>query len=95
MSLEIKPNETTAIVGHSGCGKSTIPKLIFQFYSPQSGNILLDGTDVTSLDYDWLRKNISMVPQDPELFADSIRYDLKMFFKCKITFFFLYGSAEI
>ena len=73
LSFQIKANETTALVGHSGSGKSTVPKLLFQFYRPDSGLILLDGYSVENLDYDWLRENIAIVSQDPELFSDSIR----------------------
>ena len=73
ISFQIRENETTALVGHSGSGKSTIPKLLFQFYPLESGKILLDGHLLENLDYDWLRENVSLVSQDPELFSDTIR----------------------
>ena len=50
MNLKIKPNETVALVGESGCGKSTIVSLIMRFYDVDSGTIMLDGVDIR--DYD-------------------------------------------
>ena len=73
LSFQIKPKSTTAIVGHSGSGKSTIPKLLFQYYQPTSGKILLDGNQIQELSYDWIRQNVAMVPQDSELFSNTIR----------------------
>ena len=73
VSLDIKPESTCAIVGKSGSGKSTLAKILFNFYPIQGGSIALDGNIWTELDYDWLRSNMAMVPQDPELFADTIR----------------------
>ncbi|CUS22505.1 LAQU0S05e06898g1_1 [Lachancea quebecensis] len=62
----------TAIVGPSGSGKSTILKLVFRFYDPQEGRILIDGKDVKELDIESLRRAIGVVPQDTPLFNDSI-----------------------
>ena len=73
VSLDIKPESTCAIVGKSGSGKSTLAKILFNFYPIQGGSIALDGNNWAELDYDWLRSNMAMVPQDPELFADTIR----------------------
>ena len=73
VSLDIQPESTCAIVGKSGSGKSTLAKILFNFYPTQGGSITLDGNNWTELDYDWLRSNMAMVPQDPELFADTIR----------------------
>ena len=70
------------MVGKSGSGKSTIAKLLFQFYKPnQNSQMLLDGHDFNQLDYHWLRENMAMVPQDPELFADTIRYFDSLLFR--------------
>lgn len=85
LSLRIRANETTALVGHSGSGKSTIPKLLFQFYQPDSGRILLDGENLSEMNYDWLRKNVAMVPQDPELFSNTIRYNIEYGASGKVT----------
>ncbi len=70
--------ETVAIVGPSGAGKSTIFQLLLRFYDPTSGVIDLDGTDIKTVDPADLRRNISLVPQEPVIFAssfaDNIRY---------------------
>ena len=75
VSLDIQPESTCAIVGKSGSGKSTLAKILFNFYPTQGGSITLDGNNWAELDYDWLRSNMAMVPQDPELFADTIRFE--------------------
>ena len=75
VSLDIQPESTCAIVGKSGSGKSTLAKIFFNFYPTQGGSITLDGNNWAELDYDWLRSNMAMVPQDPELFADTIRFE--------------------
>ena len=73
--LFIKTSKSTlAIVGKSGSGKSTIAKILFQFYKPSDDStILLDDERFDELDYDWLRQNMAMVPQDTELFSDTVR----------------------
>ena len=63
----------SAIVGKSGCGKSTIFQLIMRFYDPDSGAIYLDGVDLRYLNLDWLRSQIGYVKQEPILFAASIK----------------------
>jgi len=78
ISLEVKPGQVVAIVGPTGAGKTTLMNLIPRFYDPQHGRLLLDGHDVRTLSLDSLRRQISMVSQDPVLFsgtiADNIRY---------------------
>ncbi|RYG70375.1 ATP-binding cassette domain-containing protein [archaeon] len=78
--LLIRPGETVALVGASGCGKSTIINLLLRFYDPQSGNILVDGYDIKSLNIKYLRSLIGYVGQEPILFAgtigDNIAYGL-------------------
>jgi ATP-binding cassette subfamily B protein len=72
ISFHIAPGETVAIVGPSGAGKSTIFQLLMRFYDPQSGAILLDGTDIRTLRVEDVRRQIALVPQDPVIFGISI-----------------------
>ena len=71
-NLKIEPGETVALVGASGCGKSTIINLLLRFYDPNSGSVCLDGKDIRSLNIKWLRDQIGYVGQEPVLFAGSI-----------------------
>ena len=77
-SLEIRPGENVAFVGHTGAGKSTIAKLITRYYEFQKGRILVDGRDIRSLDLKSYRSSLGVVPQQPFLFSgtvlDNIRY---------------------
>jgi len=77
-SLDIRPGETVALVGHTGAGKSSVGKLITRFYEFQGGELLIDGRDVRRLDLGSYRRQIGLVPQEPFLFsgsvADNIRY---------------------
>ncbi|MDR3407754.1 MAG: ATP-binding cassette domain-containing protein, partial [Methylovirgula sp.] len=74
----VAPGETVAIVGPSGAGKSTIFQLLLRFYDPSAGQVEFDGVDIKTVDPAELRKRISLVPQDPVIFAasftDNIRY---------------------
>ena len=78
LSFSIKAGEKVAIIGRIGSGKSTIAKLLLNLYQPQSGSILLDGIDINQIDPADLRKNISYVSQDINLFKgnakDNITY---------------------
>ena len=76
LNLTINPGETVAIVGQSGCGKSTVLNLIVKLIEPQSGQILFDDMDINELDVDSVRSNITMVSQTPYLFNMSIRDNL-------------------
>ena len=77
-SLAIEARETVALVGHTGAGKSSIARLVSRFYEFQSGELLVDGMDVRSLDLASYRAHIGLVPQDPFLFSatvgENIRY---------------------
>ena len=77
-SLKLKPNESTALVGQSGCGKSTIIQLIYRFYDPQEGHITIDGVDIKKYNIASLRAMFGLVSQEPLLFdfsiAENIRY---------------------
>ncbi len=68
VNLTIRPGERVALIGPSGAGKSTFIKLLLRLYSPDSGAILVDGQNIAKVTQGSLRKNISMVPQDPVLF---------------------------
>ena len=72
VSLSIPAGKTTALVGASGCGKSTIIGLVERFYDPVGGQVLLDGRDISQLNLRWLRHNISLVSQEPTLFGTTI-----------------------
>ena len=76
-NLLLQPNTSTALVGHSGAGKSTISKLIYRFYDVDSGSIMIDETDIRDLKQKDLRKLISVVPQDPVLFNETIEFNIK------------------
>ncbi|XP_072175319.1 ATP-dependent translocase ABCB1-like [Diadema setosum] len=73
LNLNIKPGQTVALVGESGCGKSTMVSLMERFYDPNFGSIQLDGNDLRNLNVGWLRSSMSIVSQEPVLFACSIR----------------------
>lgn len=77
MSLSIPAGQTTAFVGPSGSGKSTIIGLLERFYSPISGKVFLDGHDIQTLNLRWLRQQISLVGQEPRLFATTIYENIR------------------
>jgi ATP-binding cassette subfamily B (MDR/TAP) protein 1 len=78
LSVYIPAGKTTAFVGPSGSGKSTIIGLIERFYSPVAGNILLDGHDIAHLNLRWLRQQMSLVSQEPRLFAATIAENIRV-----------------
>ncbi|CAF1281345.1 unnamed protein product [Adineta ricciae] len=73
LSFKCKRGKTTAVIGPSGSGKSTCIALLERFYDPQQGEVLLDGHDLRTLNIQWLRSIIGLVPQEPALFNISIR----------------------
>ena len=77
VSLHIKPGEKVAIVGPSGAGKSTIFHLILRFYDPQTGRVTYDGERLTEATPAALRRQIALVPQDPVIFAASVRDNIR------------------
>jgi ATP-binding cassette subfamily B (MDR/TAP) protein 1 len=77
VNLKIPAGKTVALVGESGCGKSTIAKLVQRFYDPSGGSILLDGTDLKKLDLKDLRSNIGVVSQEPLLFNTSVLENIR------------------
>ncbi|KAL9124590.1 MAG: hypothetical protein Q9217_006095 [Psora testacea] len=72
-----KPGSTTALVGESGGGKSTVFRLLFRFYNIRGGSIEIDGHNVEDITIDSLRRHIGVVPQDTVLFNETIMYNLK------------------
>jgi ATP-binding cassette subfamily B protein len=78
ISLDVRPGQVVAIVGPTGAGKTTLMNLIPRFYDPHRGRVSIDGLDVRTMSLEALRRQISMVPQEPVLFAgtiaDNIRY---------------------
>ncbi|CAG8595233.1 12948_t:CDS:2, partial [Acaulospora morrowiae] len=72
VTLDIEPGTTVALVGSSGSGKSTIISLVLRFYDPVDGRVLFDGRDIKSLNVKWLRRQLSLVSQEPVLFNTTI-----------------------
>lgn len=77
-SLEVKKGEIVGIMGKSGCGKSTMLKLLLRFYKANSGNILYNGIDIEKINTKSLKKNVCMVLQNTYLFSDTIKNNLLM-----------------
>jgi ATP-binding cassette, subfamily B, bacterial len=73
VSLSVAPGETVALVGQTGAGKSTLVKLIARFYDISSGHLLVDGVDVRDYDLAAYRHQLGVVPQEPYLFAGTVR----------------------
>lgn len=73
ISLTAEPNETIALVGSSGAGKSTIASLLLRFFDVSSGTLSFDGVDAKDIDIEHLRSNIALVPQEVILFGGTIR----------------------
>jgi ATP-binding cassette subfamily B protein len=76
VDLRIAAGESVAFVGQTGAGKSTMAKLITRFYDPTGGRILIDGHDLRQVTIDSLRRQLGVVPQEPFLFAGSLRYNI-------------------
>ncbi|MSR20520.1 MAG: ABC transporter ATP-binding protein [Gemmatimonadetes bacterium] len=83
VSLEVRPGEKVAIVGHTGAGKTTLINLLMRFYDPTRGRILLDGTPIHELRLQDLRSRIGLVLQDVFLFSQDVGYNIRL------------GSSEI
>ncbi|CAH8301085.1 unnamed protein product [Eruca vesicaria subsp. sativa] len=78
LSFSICSGKTFAFVGPSGSGKSTIISMVQRFYEPNSGEILLDGSDIKSLKLKWLREQMGLVSQEPALFATTIASNIRI-----------------
>ncbi|XP_061918767.1 ATP-dependent translocase ABCB1-like isoform X1 [Entelurus aequoreus] len=77
LSLSVKSGQTIALVGRSGCGKSTTIQLLQRFYDIQEGSIYFDGHDIRSLNVRYLREKIGVVSQEPVLFATTIAENIR------------------
>ncbi|WP_040224828.1 ABC transporter ATP-binding protein [Bhargavaea cecembensis] len=78
IDFEAKQGETVALVGHTGSGKSSIMNLLFRFYDPSKGRIVIDGTDITSLPRQTIRDHMGIVLQDPYLFTGTIESNISL-----------------
>ncbi|CAJ0584939.1 unnamed protein product, partial [Mesorhabditis spiculigera] len=77
ISLTCAPGETVALVGSSGCGKSTIVQLLLRYYNPDEGKITIDGIPIEELNIEWVRRAIGVVSQEPVLFNTTILENLR------------------
>lgn len=77
VSLHVPAGTSCALVGTSGSGKSTILRLLYRFYDPESGSVKIDGHDVRGITLDSLRHAIGVVPQDLVLFNDTVEYNIR------------------
>ncbi|RLN55813.1 hypothetical protein BBJ28_00014857, partial [Nothophytophthora sp. Chile5] len=77
-SLKVARGQTVALVGASGSGKSTAISLLERFYDPEAGTVTLDGNDLKELSLQWLRERISLVSQEPVLFAGTIAENIEL-----------------
>ncbi|MEO1550739.1 MAG: ABC transporter transmembrane domain-containing protein [Pseudomonadota bacterium] len=77
LNLTIAPGETVAIVGPSGAGKTTIFQLLMRFFDPDAGEVQLDGIPLRDMAREQMRQNIALVPQDPVIFADTARANIR------------------
>ncbi len=76
LNLSIKPGEKVGLVGRSGAGKSTLVNLLLRFYDIESGKILIDGQDISTVSQESLRQHIAMVTQDTSLLHRSVRENI-------------------
>ncbi|AQR78834.1 ABC transporter ATP-binding protein [Paenibacillus larvae] len=78
VSFEAKQGETVALVGHTGSGKSSIMNLLFRFYDPQKGKILIDGMRIRDIPKQMLRQHMGIVLQDPFLFTGTVASNVSL-----------------
>ena len=77
ITIHCNPGDTTALIGPTGCGKSTVLNLILRFYDITGGELLVDGHDIRKLDLHQFRKQFGIVLQEPLLFGVSIRDNIR------------------
>jgi ATP-binding cassette, subfamily C, bacterial CydC len=78
VDLDLPPGRRIAVVGPSGSGKSTLAAVLFRFRDPDAGTVHLDGADVTALPADAVRTRVTGMPQDPHVFASTVRENLRL-----------------
>jgi ABC-type transport system involved in Fe-S cluster assembly fused permease/ATPase subunit len=76
VSFEIPAGAFVGLAGPSGAGKSTLLRLLFRFYDPDAGRVLIDGQDISTITQTSLRQNLGLVPQDVVLFNDTLRHNI-------------------
>jgi ATP-binding cassette subfamily B protein len=76
IDIDVRPGTMLAVVGPSGAGKSTLSRLLFRFYEPTGGRILIDGQDISEVTQESLRGALGIVPQDSVLFNDTVGYNI-------------------
>ena len=76
VSFRVEAGTTTAVVGHTGAGKTTISRLLFRFYDPLSGSVRLNNMDISKYTQKSVRQSIGIVPQDTVLFNDTILHNI-------------------
>lgn len=72
LDLHVKPGQTVALVGQTGCGKSTIINLLYRYYDVNTGRLTIDGEDVRDMDTRWYRQQLALVPQEPIILDTTI-----------------------
>lgn len=77
LQVTIEPKQQVGLVGFSGSGKSTFVNLVLRLFEPQGGAILIDGQNILEVTQDSLRENVSMIPQDPQLFHRSLMENIR------------------
>ena len=77
LNMRANKGQIVALVGASGCGKSTVVQLIQQFYDPLEGCVEIDGIDIRQLNVKWMRNQIGVVSQEPVLFAKTITENIR------------------
>jgi len=77
INFSIARNQTLAVVGGSGAGKTTLASLLLRYYEPQSGAVFFDDTNTREIDLEYLRSHIAIVPQEVMLFADTIQENIR------------------
>lgn len=78
LNMTLEPNETVALIGRSGSGKTTVTNLLLRTLEPDTGEILFDGIPEKELSLEWIREQIALVPQDPFLFYGTIAENLRV-----------------
>ncbi|MBK6292891.1 MAG: ATP-binding cassette domain-containing protein [Ignavibacteria bacterium] len=82
VSFSVEPAMKVGITGRTGSGKSTLFQTLFRFVEPESGTIMVDGVDITSVPLQRLRRSLAIIPQDPTLFIGTVRINLDRFSEC-------------